>query len=175
MNLSQLASRDTLRSYYGPESAAGRLGYDPVEEVTAQVTEPPDPRSSAFLVQYYFGLLSPYRMQAANQAGLESLLEQQQRGQILVVEMPVPDTYFDFFTDPSREYGAFLDYVQSTTANYGVPFWQTAPLGLIPPEGWMDYSHLNARGASTFSAWLGAEVGAAAQAGDLPRIGGTPP
>jgi hypothetical protein len=159
LNLSRFTFRDTLRSYYGTETPAAYLGYDPVTEVAAEVATPPDPQSSVHLVQYYYGLLEDYKMQQENKAGLDMLLAQQRApGQILVLEMPVPPTYFDFFTDPAAEYGAFLDYVQNATAQRGVPFWRAAPSDLIPAAGWKDYAHMNAAGAAVFSAWLGRKV-----------------
>lgn len=167
-NLIYFEYRDTLRSYYGPESAAGRLGYDPVDTVADYITQPPDPTVQEFQIQYYYRLLSDYQIQTENRAGLETMLAQQQRpGQLLVIEMPVPESYFYFFGDATADYATFTNYVNDTTARYGVPFWQTAPLGLIPDDGWMDYSHLNTEGAAIFSTWLGHQVGQANRAGEL--------
>jgi hypothetical protein len=167
-NLLHFQSRDTLRSYQEPELSVGRLGFDPNDTVADYVTQPPDPEATEYQIQYYYRLLSDYQIQPENRAGLEAVLALQQRpGQLLVVEMPVPDTYFYFFGDARADYATFTNFVNEATAGYGVPFWQTTPLGLIPDVGWMDYSHLNRKGASIFSTWLGHQVGQATRAGEL--------
>ncbi|MBE2199762.1 MAG: hypothetical protein IAE79_14200 [Anaerolinea sp.] len=169
-NLSRFYYRDTLRSYYGSETPHGRLGYDPDDTVADYIAMPPDPNNPEYQIQYYFRVLSAYQVQAENQAGLEMLLVQQQASsQLLVVEMPVPDTYFYFFGEATADYAAFTHYVDETTAHYDVPFWETTSLHLIPDDGWMDYSHLNTNGATIFSAWLGRQVGQAVNNGELAR------
>lgn len=169
-NLSRFQYRDTLRSYYGPETARGRLGYDPDETVADYINVPPDPNNPEFQIQYYYRLLSDYQLDAENQAGLEMLLAQQQApGQFLVLEMPVPDTYFFFFGDAAADHDTFTRYVNETSARYHVPFWQTSSLRLFPDDSWMDYSHLNAKGAEIFSAWLGHQISQAVKNGELAR------
>jgi hypothetical protein len=167
-NLSRFHTRDTLRSYYGPETALARLGYDPVETVADYITVPPDPSLPIHQIQRYYELLSEYEIQPENIAGLEMLLGQQQSsGQMLVVEMPVPDTYFYFFSDKVSSYEAFTNLVDETTARYNTPFWRTTKLHIIPNDGWMDYGHLNANGARFFSEWLGKQVAYAVENGEL--------
>lgn len=171
-NLFHFSYRDTLRSYYGPESPLGLLGYDPVDTIADYINQSPDPNNPEYQIQYYYRLLSSYRILPENQAGLEMLLAQQQTpGQLLLVEMPVPDTYFHFFGNVTSategDYATFTNYVSSAASRFNVPFWLSTNENLIPDEGWMDYSHVNAQGAKIFSAWLGQQVGQAVNNGEL--------
>lgn len=166
--LTHFQFRDTLRNFYGPETPFGRLGYDPVDTVADYVIVPPDPNMPTFEIQYYYKLLSDYQMQSENQAALELLLAQQQRpGQLLIIEMPVPNSYFYFFGDATADHADFTRYVDETAARYDVPFWETSYLHLFPDDSWMDYSHLNAKGAAIFSDWLGRQIAQAVKDGVL--------
>lgn len=145
---------DTLRS--NQRGRITKYGFTPVSKTGAQVTTPPDLNDDAYLLQYYFGLLSDYEMQSANLAGLERILDLSEPAlKVAIVEMPVPETYFYFFGNGRQDYQVFIDRVSHLAATKNVPFWQSTPLRFIPDEGWVDYSHMNTKGARIFSAWLG--------------------
>jgi hypothetical protein len=109
--------------------------------------------------------LAGYAVSEDDLAGLRHLLSLQDAYgvTVIVAEMPVPATYMDFFAHPAEEYGGFLDAARSATGEYGVLFVGAPPADAIPANGWSDYGHLNLYGAEAFSAWLGAQVGAAAR------------
>jgi hypothetical protein len=73
--------------------------------------------------------------------------------------MPVPDTYFYFFDKDGVMYQAFLDLVESSASKNQVMFIKTSGLNLIPNDGWVDYAHVNTKGAAIFSEWLGIQIG----------------
>ena len=147
---------------------AAHFGFNPDEAVGAFVSSPPEARQAEGQVAYYFSVLSAYQVRPENLAGLEQVLQLSDRTQVIVVTMPVPATYFDFFDNPEVDYQRFLDAVGSQTAAYGVPLWTSTPKLQIPLEGWMDYSHLNAGGAQVFSTWFGQQVGTAVAQAVIP-------
>jgi hypothetical protein len=132
------------------------------------VTLPPDQQRDAGQVQHYFALLSDYRMLPENLSGLEQLLDQKGADlQVLIVEMPVPPTYLDFFSRGEQDYRRFIDQVNQMARVKAVQFWPTTQLWLIPEDGWVDYSHLNTTGARIFSNWLGEQLGSAVVQGQI--------
>jgi hypothetical protein len=130
------------------------------------VTSPPDPHNEGLPknkighVESYFKHLSNYDMLPEHLAGLEQIVQQEGSGlQVLIVAMPVPDTYYYFFGNGRGGYQRFIEQVSNVAQANKVQFLQTSPLHLIPDDGWSDYSHLNTTGAGIFSAWLGQRVG----------------
>jgi hypothetical protein len=146
---------------------AQNQGFAPDDRVGAFVSSPPKPGDEQGQASYYFSLLSDYQMRAENLTGLEQVLSQASQAQVLVVVMPVADTYFDFFGEREHDYQLFLDEVGARAAHFGVPFWHSPDRQLTPLAGWLDYNHLNTHGAFLFSAWLGGQVAEAVLAGSL--------
>jgi hypothetical protein len=138
---------------------ADHYGFNPDDTVGTFVGTLPDPDDALWQVKYYFSVLSEYQVRPENVAGLEQVLNQAGRTQVLVVAMPVPETYFGFFNDPEADYQRFLDAVSYRAAAHGVPFLTSTPQLQIPVDGWVDYSHLNSEGAMLFSNWLGRQIG----------------
>jgi hypothetical protein len=66
-----------------------------------------------------------------------------------------------FFGNGENDYQRFIVQMNELSELHQVPFWQTESLDLIPDNGWVDYSHMNATGAKVFSSWLGQQVGEA--------------
>lgn len=165
-DMMRLFFQDAVRQ--GPDEPAKQFGFDSDDAVGDFVTRPPDPQDDSYHVQYYFRLLSDYAIQPENLAGLEELVALQENDvSIVVVEMPVPSSYFAFFGAPAVDYQVFINSVATTAIVYKVPFWQSTHHDLIPDTGWVDYSHLNSQGAVLFSEWLGEQLGQAVNAGEL--------
>ena len=140
-------------------SSAAKYGYGPMDDVFDSTTLP-DPKDDWFHVQYYFGVLKDYSVRPENRQALSELVRLQEMGTtMVVVEMPVSDMYFHFFEDPMVGYGQFLKAVREITTDYDVLLVETSGRPIIPPDGWMDYVHVNRKGASVFSAWLGRQLG----------------
>jgi hypothetical protein len=141
------------------QPAASRYGFEPQEQ-TYPIRLPPDPDDPAYQIQYYFNILDDYAVLAENEAALRQILARQnETTTVVVLEMPVADTFFHFYDDPLADYNEFLDTLRTTTAEHNVHLFETTRLHLIPDDGWMDYSHLNDKGAAIFSEWLGREIG----------------
>ena len=148
----------------------GRYGFD-FDERAGDVATPPrrdDPRGP---VQYYFGLLSGYQMLPENIYGLEQVLEQDDEvEELVVVELPVAATYMEFFGNGVADYQTYLERVKKMTLEEDGYFVESMSWGVIPADGWVDYSHLNRVGAAAFSRALGEKIGAAKLAGQLGRF-----
>ena len=147
-----------------------QYGFEPYD-IIFPVTIPPDPSDDSYQVQYYYGILSSYSVRPENQQAFAQIVARQAPGlTVVVVEMPVPDTYFDFFDYPSHDYNEFIKVLKTTTADHHVLFLETTRLRLIPDDGWMDYSHVNRKGATLFSEWLGQQLGKESVDGSLSRL-----
>jgi hypothetical protein len=158
-DLLHVFTRDAL-----PEKSAtisNRYGFDPDDTVGDSVRFPPNSDHDDYLVQSYFRLLRDYSMRQENIAGFDDLLSQKDNGTtVVVVEMPVPQTYFYFFGNGVIGYQKFLDLILSATRTNQIIFLRTSCFNSIPDDGWVDYAHLNTKGASIFSESLGIKVGA---------------
>jgi hypothetical protein len=143
-------------------------GFTPYSTVGRYVHDPPDPQDDSFQITYYYSLLANYEMREENLTGLEQILSQnRQSAQVIIVEMPVPDGYFYFFGNGKDDYKRFIGQITDLANNNDVPFLQTTMRNMIPDDGWVDYSHLNTKGAQIFSQWLGQQVGEAVNRGTI--------
>lgn len=154
-----LADMMRLSIQKGQYATSSQYGFESTDDVFP-VNLPPNPNDPAYQIQYYYSILDNYSVLPENQIALRQILAQQdETTTIVAVEMPVTDSYFRFFDDPAADYDEFLDVLRTTTTEYHVQLLETTHLDLIPDDGWMDYSHLNNKGAVVFSEWLGQEIG----------------
>ena len=146
-------------------------GFTPRNKVSTYVNDPPKPDDDSFEVTYYTRIYSSYEMLDENLEELESIMEYNESGiPVIVVEMPVPDGLYYFFGEGKSDYNRFVTQVDELATLHHVPFWQTEPLDFIPDNGWVDYNHLNKRGAEIFSTWLGQQVGGADNRGSIKSL-----
>jgi hypothetical protein len=143
----------------GEIPVTNQYGFEPYDTIFP-VDIPPDPNDGSYAIQYYYRILGNYSVRFENREALQNILTNQGSGTtIVVVEMPVPEMYFHFFDDPSVDYARFIEVLRSVTADYHALLLETTSLDLIPNDGWMDYSHVNRKGAMIFSTWLGEQLG----------------
>ncbi len=103
-----------------------------------------------------FEALAGYRIAGRDRAGLEALAALQAEGvQVILLEMPIPETYLTFLPDGEASYAIFTALADEVAAGSGAQAWRTRGVVDIPADGWRDYSHLNTTGAQALSAWLG--------------------
>lgn len=149
------------------KSTAQRYGFDPVERV-GDIQNSPDPNDPDMHIQYYYSLLSEYIIHAENLAGLQQVLRAgKMEGEIVLVEMPVPDTYVDFMGNGEEDYREFIKTVDLAANSNQVLFLRARSWNVVPQDGWVDYSHLNAKGAKIFSRTLGEKIGEAVRTGKI--------
>jgi hypothetical protein len=134
-------------------------GFEPVDLV-ADIITPPDPDDDAYHIQYYYSVLNQYHIQGENREALAQILSLKEKGPtVVVVEMPVPDTYLSFFANPETDYLTFMKVLSDVTNDRDVFLLETTREDLIPDDGWADYSHVNSKGAKIFSGWVGQQLG----------------
>jgi hypothetical protein len=156
----------SLQNY--SENLANAFGYEPFEDTKFEVTIPPSKDDSSFHIQYYYRVLGSYSIKPENVTALSEILSLNgPNTTVIVVEMPVPETYFTFFGDPTNDYAQFTETLQAAAQEHGVLYFETTHLNLIPDDAWVDYSHVNIRGAEIFSQWLGSQLGTAYQRGKV--------
>ena len=137
-------------------------GFSPFTTVATYINDPPNPEDDSFEVTYYTRIFSDYRMLDDNLEALEQIMDQNGLGtQVIIVEMPIADGLYYFFGHGESDHQLFIDRIEELSVAHGVTFWQTESLDLIPDDGWVDYSHVNTKGAAIFSSWLGQQVGKA--------------
>jgi hypothetical protein len=77
---------------------------------------------------------------------------------IAVVEMPVHPEFLPYYVQGGEE-GYEKKFIQPITKllkQKGIPFIRSQPeiSGIVSSDGWVDYAHLNDKGAGEFSRWL---------------------
>ena len=130
-----------------------------MQTVSNYSNQPPSADDDSYEVTYFKSLFTDYQVQEANAAALQTLLEiDQSQTSLLLVEMPIPEGMYSLFGAGVEDYEEFLGFVSEKTAASNIPLITTNRRGLIPEDGWADYSHLNSGGAQRFSFWLGEQV-----------------
>jgi hypothetical protein len=150
-------------------NSALKEGFYPMEGPGPfDISEVPDPTSDHPYHENYFGSLSnfqllPEHLEALDQIiGLNSVTTQ-----VVIVEMPVPKTFYYYFGKDEQDYQTFVKTVEQHVSGTTVPFFRAEDLNLFPTDLWLNYNHLNARGAPIFSYWFGTQLGQAELNGDL--------
>jgi hypothetical protein len=129
-------------------------GFRPLDTVVDVATSPLE-HLDLQAVSYYRDLLSNYQIVPENVQGLQEIVAlKDENTVVIVVEMPIPETYLDFFGRGAEDYQLFVNTVQEVANTSQVPFWMIGPSQLVPADGWADYTHVNTKGATLFSRWL---------------------
>jgi hypothetical protein len=136
-------------------------GYFPLTETWPfAVDQPPDPTIEHPYMEHYFASLSPFRLLPENMAALNALAALNTADtRIMLLEMPVPETFYSFFGNDEQDYHLFVQTVRDTAVAHHIPFLRLDNWHTLPYPLWYNYNHLNIEGAPVFSRWLGAEVG----------------
>lgn len=123
------------------------------------VSQPPDPEFDHPYIEHYSAAMGAFQMLPENLDALEAILSLDGTGtHVVLVEMPVPDTFHTFFRNGQQDYQMFVDTVVGKTNLHNVPFLRMQDLELLPHRVWFNYNHLNSDGAPVFSIWLGNEL-----------------
>jgi hypothetical protein len=143
-------------------------GFTGDTDVGTFVSTPPHQNVHMGPVRYLFEMLSDYRMLPENLEAFDKLISSgTETTSIALVVLPVPDMYMEFFTRKDQDYQMYLDKIRRSAELAHVTVWETPTYNVIPPDGWVDYSHLNIKGAHAFSRWLGERLAEAAITGQL--------
>jgi hypothetical protein len=131
-------------------------GFYPIDKPSPfDIDFPPDPNSEHPYPEHYFAALTDYQLLPEQLAALNKIVALNGSStQVILVEMPVPPTFFYFFGNGEQDYRGFIEAVERAVSGTNVPFWRTTDLALLPAPLWFNYNHLNATGAPIFSQWL---------------------
>jgi hypothetical protein len=156
----KLDERRTAESELDPD------GYAPSDHV---LSWPIRPAEKDHITRLY----EDYKPLPEELAGLQRIIARDQSGQTRLVLVEAP-FYPDIVTQllGVKTYQDFNRQIESYAAPAGVPYWPTTLLDLIPLEGWDNLNHLNTTGAEIFSRWLGEQIGAAVNAGEITPLPG---
>lgn len=162
-------SPSEIRRFIMETDGAWRDGFFPLTGPGPfNVAQPPDPQSDHPYHENYFGSLTKFQLLPEHLAALDRVLALNSPAtQVVIVEMPVPETFFYYFGNGEEDYNRFIDGVTQRVGGTAVPFWTTTDLQLFPDDLWFNYNHLNATGAPLFSEWLGSRLGQAALEGTV--------
>lgn len=150
---------ETLTSWDPENQLASSYGFKSEKRVAANIKNPPSQDDKSGPIQYYFRTLWNYQILPENIAGLRELLNQtEKKVQILVVEMPSPQTYLYFFKNGNQDYQKFRKQIGAILDDAQVPYIPMASSQTFGDESWADYSHMNENGAQVFSQWLGEKL-----------------
>ncbi len=141
---------------------------NPIGDLNAPIHRGYQPRTDyveTFAPQSY---LKDYSLSSKEWAAFERLIALEDKTQLLLVEVPLPDHTLAVFKGGPENYRRIMNRLADYASAHGVPMWFTIQLDLIPDNGWVgDSHHLHQIGAEIFSAWLGARLGQAANQGQL--------
>ena len=154
--------RPLLRS--ASENQSGfHNGFYPLQG-SVDIASPPDHESKLPYDEHYFGTLGDFQLLPKNLAALDEILERQSATtQVMIAEMPVPETFFYYYGNGEQDHQTFIDTVKQEASAKGILFLETTPLQLFPSDVWFNYNHLNSEGAPIFSDWFGRQLGKAVQ------------
>jgi hypothetical protein len=162
--LSQLATF-TVNQQEVMQSATGEVGgvqdgfFPMVGPDPFDVSQPPDPAMDHPYLEHYFAVMGGFQLLPENLAALERIMAlNSPTTQVVVVEMPVPETFYPLFGNGVQDYERFVEVMEWETAVAHIPFWRMTDLSQLPGPLWFNYNHLNADGAPIFSRWIAYEL-----------------
>lgn len=155
-NWSRADFPDTILKDLFRYSQTTTVGYEPDHAYSQGLdvrTDPTDPAQKVL-----FDLYRDYVPDEKTLADFTSILELNSEGiQVMVTEMPIYKTYYDYFGGESVHMD-FLTTLSDLADEHQALFIQPMDSDLIPLTGRMDNHHLNFEGAPLYSQYLGAEL-----------------
>jgi hypothetical protein len=163
------ASPTEMRRQMAETNSSLHDGFYPMDRPGPfDISQPPDPNSDHPYHENYFGSLTNYQLLPEQLAALDQIVALNNAStQVILVEMPVPPTFYYYFGNGEQDYDRFIAAVDESVSGTTIPFWRTTDLALFPDSVWFNYNHLNATGAPIFSEWLGEQLGQAVTAGTV--------
>ncbi len=73
---------------------------------------------------------------------------------VIILEMPITDQFYQYFSEPEVVKQEYEARVQATTENAGGLFITAPSLSVITPGGWANLNHMNIYGANNYSKYL---------------------
>jgi hypothetical protein len=152
--------QEVMQSASGDEVVL-KEGYYPLENPGLfDVSNLPHPKNEHPYIEHYFAALTSFQLLPENLEALDEIMTlNRSTARIILVEMPVPETFYTFFGQDEQDYKTFIETVSQKAAAQDVSFWTMGDSQEIPSSVWFNYNHLNVEGAPIFSHWLGMKLG----------------
>jgi hypothetical protein len=105
-----------------------------------------------------YASLQDYRLEAEETAGLEMLSELPDETELILIEMPVHESFFLYMGNGQEDRRIFIDELEDFSIRNGVPFIASYGSVHIPDDLWADRNHMIKAGATLFTQWLAGEI-----------------
>lgn len=129
-------------------------GLDPKYDIRLDVRNSPDFESDHNRDPVKW--LTNFQIQTENLNGLQTIVSHSNKDvHVIILEMPFYENALEFFGNGEQDYNNYIQQVDAIASTGDVPFWRLSEQPHLAPEVWWDYLHLNLKGASLFSQWLG--------------------
>lgn len=155
-NWSRADFPDTFLSYlrrYGDTTAAG---YEPDRNVGKDIDKHPDPNDPAEAAN--FAMFKDFSISLQRLQDLKTILELGSSEQpVIVTEMPLYPTYFDYFGG-EEDHQRYLSSLEAFVNKNGGDFLPPLDWTLIPLAYRVDHHHLNLEGAPLYSTLLAQQL-----------------
>jgi len=104
-------------------------------------------------------------------AQLQKALAKHKSTAFILLDMPHHATLMKFYKKGPQTHQQIMGKIQSTARQQGAYYQEAPPPQLLEDRDWYDLTHLNHRGATKFSRWLGKKIGDAVNNKMLPEPG----
>ena len=146
---------DVNTKIYRKGSIMTSEGYEP--DRNPAVFDPTPPDKSDPSQKQLFDLAANFQIAPSRARNLQDIISLQSTGvRVIVTEMPLYPTYFDYF-GPESVRSTYLNDLKTIIHQAGGEFVDSVPYDEIPISGRMDDHHLNQSGAPVFSRLLAQE------------------
>ena len=133
-------------------------GYEQDNQVNLEVSDFPNPNDAD--EQEKFEAYSDFVMDPDRLNSLNEFLNLRQTANtwIIVVELPIYPTFWDYFGNGEADHDLFVRTVSEAALSSGNFFISSLPIEDIPSNGWANRTHVNKYGAPIFSRYLGEQI-----------------
>jgi hypothetical protein len=101
-----------------------------------------------------YASLQDYQLEKEEIEGLDQLSDLPSKTQLIIVEMPVHQSFFLYLGRGTEDRKTFINELEAFSKTRHVPLITSYGMVDIPDQDWADRNHVTGNGASIFSTWL---------------------
>ena len=139
-----------------PSDLSSYSGYEPIQDqkidVRLGLTE------TEITGREIYTSLQNYQLEEEETRGLEQFLDLPHETQLILVEMPVHQSFFLYLGRGAEDRKTFINELEAFSTKNHVPLITSYGALDIPDKDWADRNHVTANGASIFSSWLAGQL-----------------